>query len=78
MEAVVSCQVQVAWMKEGLFSGRMAQHADLQVVDDDLFAGALKKFKGVPVTAQELLHAFGQGELDVHESAVAEHHDKEA
>src|SRR5205807_6920118 len=78
LEAVVSCQVQVAWMKEGLFPRGMAQHADLQVVDDDLFAGALKKFEGVPVTAQELLHTFGEGELEVHESAVAQHHDKEA
>ena len=31
----------------------------------------------MPVTAQELLHAFGQGELDIEESAVAQHHDEE-
>ncbi len=30
------------------------------------------------MTAQELLHTFGEGELEVHESAVAQHHDKEA
>jgi hypothetical protein len=65
-------------MKEGLFSGGMAQHSDLQVVDHDLGRNSLKKFQGVAVTGQELLHAFGQGELDIEQPAVTQHHDEEA
>jgi len=33
----------------------------------------LKKFEGVAVTTQELLHAFRQSELDVEQPAVAQH-----
>ena len=74
----MSGQVQVARMEEGLSSSGMTQHTDFQVVDDNLQRNNLKKFEGVAVTTQELLHAFRQGELDVEQPAVTQHHDKEA
>ena len=56
----------------------MAQHADLEVVDHDFFGHAAEELEGMAVAGEELLHALGQGELDVQHPAVTEHHDKEA
>ena len=37
----------------------------------------MKVFEGVLVTGQKVFLRLGQGELDIHPAAVAEHHDKE-
>src|SRR5208282_2532991 len=77
LEAVVCCKVQVARMKERLFSSRMLEHSGLRIVDDNFGRNSAKKLQSVLVSGQEVLCRFAQGKLDIAQSAVAKHHDKE-
>lgn len=77
-EAAVSGQIEIARMKAGGFAGGMEQDAHLQVVDHDFFAHPPDELEGVAMAGKELLHTLGDGELDVHQPAVSEHHDEEA
>ena len=55
------------------------QHRGLQIVDHDARGNARgEELEGIEVAAEEVLHGLGDGELDVHQAAVAQHHDKEA
>src|SRR5580700_11285457 len=71
------CKVQVARMKERPFSGRMLEHSGLRIVDDNFGRNSAKKLQSVLVSGQEVLCRFAQGKLEVTQSAVAKHHDKE-
>src|SRR6266436_2649396 len=77
LEAVVCCKVQVARMKERPFSGRMLEHSGLRIVDDNFGRNSAKKLQSVLVSGQEVLCRFAQGKLDIAQSAVTKHHDKE-
>ena len=55
----------------------MAQHAGLEVVDEDLARGAAEIVKRVLVAGQKVFERLAAGELDVHQAAVAEDHDEE-
>src|SRR4029077_17921267 len=74
---VVCCKVQVARMKERPFSGRMLEHSGLRIVDDNFGRNSAKKLQSVLVSGQEVLCRFAQGKLDIAQSAVTKHHDKE-
>ena len=77
-EAVVSGEVLVARIEHGVFADGPAQDGGFQIIDHDFFGHAAEEGEGVLVASQEVLHGFGDGELDVEHPAVAEHHDEEA
>src|SRR5271165_4997926 len=77
LHPVVCCKVQVARMKERLFSSRMLEHSGLRIVDDNFGRNSAEKLQSVLVSGQEVLCRFAQGKLDIAQSAVAKHHDKE-
>jgi len=62
----VGREVQVARIKVSRFAQRVAQHADLQVVDHDLLRATAKKFQRMPVAREELLHRLRKGKLQIH------------
>src|ERR1700736_1274341 len=77
LEAVVCCKVEVPGMKERRFSARMLEHSGLRIVDDNFGRNSAKKLQSVLVSGQEVLCRFAQGKLDIAQSAVTKHHDKE-
>ena len=64
-------------MKKRTFSSRMLEHSGLRVVDEDFVRNAAEKLQSVLVSDQEVLRRFAQAKLDIAQSAVAKHHDKE-
>jgi hypothetical protein len=77
LEAVVCCKVQVARLKERPFSSRMVEHSGLRIVDENFGRDSANKLQSVLVSGKEVLCRFAQGKLDIAQSAVAKHHDKE-
>ena len=76
LEAVVRGKVKVARMEACRLAQRMAEHAGLEVVDEDRSRRAAKILQPILVAAEEVLQAFPTGELDVGQARVAEHHDE--
>ena len=77
LEAVVCSKVEVSRMKERPFPGGMLEHSSLRIVDEDFGRNSAEKLQSVLVSGQEVLCRFAQGKLDIAQSAVAKHHDKE-
>ena len=73
-EAVMTGEVGVAGIEHRCLADRALQHGGLQVVDHDFgWDPACEGFEGVHMAAEEVLHGLGDGELDVHQAAVAQH-----
>ena len=67
-------EVGVAGIEHRCLADRALQHGGLQVVDHDVgWDPACEGFEGVHMAAEEVLHGLGDGELDVHQAAVAQH-----
>lgn len=66
----------------GIEHGRLPQgapqHSGFEIIDHDGLGHAPESLKGVLVTGQKVFHGLGEGELDIHQAAVTQHHDKEA
>lgn len=72
-EAVVGGEVQVTGMELGALAQGMLEDADLEVVDHYPPGGnRAEELEGMAVAGEELFRAFGQGELAVEQTAVAE------
>ncbi len=76
-EAVMVGEVQVTRVELGRLAQWMTQDGRLTVVDHDAFGQARKKLESVLVTTEEVLLALTQGELQIHQAAVAQDRDKE-
>ena len=75
-KAVVAGKIQVTRMQHRRWPTWMGQDRRFTVVHHDLGGHAIKVFEGVLVAGQKVFLRLGQGELDIHPAAVAEHHDK--
>ena len=72
-------EVGVAGVEHRRLTAQALQHGGLQVVDHDFgWDPTCEGFEGVHMAAEEVLHGLGDGELEVHQAAVAQHHDEEA
>ena len=76
-EAVVGGEVEVAGIEDGLLAEAVAEHAGLEVVDEDDAGGAAEELQGVLMAGEEVFGGLAAGELDVGHAAVAEDHDEE-
>ena len=76
LEAVMGGEVQIAGIEDGAFAEAMAQHAGLEVVDEDDAGRAAEELQGVVVAGEEVFHGLAAGELDIGHAAVAEDHDE--
>src|SRR5207302_7558654 len=77
LEAVVPGKVQITRVKSGFLSQWVREHAGFQIIDHDSFGHAAKEGESVLVATEELLHPLAQSKLQVKETAVTKHHDKE-
>ena len=72
-EAVMAGEVGVAGVEHRRLPDRALQHRGLQIVDHDARGNACgEELEGIEVAAEEVLHGLGDGELDVHQAAVAQ------
>ena len=78
LEAVVAGEVDIAGVEHRRLPAQALQHRGLQIVDHDLARYLVERLEGVHVAAEEVLHRLRDGELHVHQAAVAEHHHEEA
>ena len=79
LEVVMAGEVGVAGVEHRRLTAQALQHRGLQVVDHDFgWDPSCEGFEGVHMAAEEVLHGLGDGELEVHQAAVAEHHHEEA
>jgi hypothetical protein len=65
----------------GIEHRRLAQGAfedgGFEVVDHDGLGHPAERLKGVLMTGEEVFHGLRDGELHIHQAAIAQHHDKE-
>ena len=79
LEAVMASEVGVAGVEYRGVTAQALQHGALEIVDHDPGGPSrTEELEGVEVAAEEVLHGLGDGELDVHQAAVAQHHHEEA
>src|SRR5690606_2011953 len=79
LEAELSGEVGVTRVEDGRLAREPPQHRGLEVVDHDLLGhGAAEVLERAQMAPQEVLHRLRDGELDVHQPAVAQHHHEEA
>ena len=78
LEPVMAGEVDMAGVEHRRLAAQAPQHRGLQVVDHDPGRHAAERLEGVQVAAEEVLHRLRDGELHIHQAAVAEHHDEEA
>jgi hypothetical protein len=76
LKAVVSGELQVARMEEGLFAQRVREHTGFQVVDHHGAGSGAKELERVLLAAQKVFERLAEGELHVEHAAVAEQHDE--
>ena len=74
LEVVMAGEVGVAGVEHRRLAAQALQHRGLQVVDHDFgWDPSCEGFEGVHMAAEEVLHGLGDGELEVHQAAVAQH-----
>ena len=79
LEAVMAGEVGVAGVEHRGLSTQALEHGRLEVVGHDPGGHSRAEVgEGVEVAAEEVFHGLGDGELEVHQAAVAQDHHEEA
>ena len=76
-EAVVSREVQVAWVEDRAFAARMGEDGGFEVVVDEFLRHAAKELEGVLMAGQEVFGSLAEGKFHIEQPAMTEYHDKE-
>src|SRR5215469_15559980 len=76
-KAVVSGKIQIAGMKEWLFTAWMLQDSRLGVVNEHFFWDTAKELEGILMSLEEVFGSLFEAELKVAVAAVTQHHDEE-
>src|SRR3982751_3404572 len=71
-------KIEVTGIKQRRLTGQAFEHRRLQIVDHELRGHTMEGLEGMLMTAEEMLHGLRDGEFQIHQTAVAEHHDEEA
>ena len=69
-------EIQIARIEHWRFADDATEHRRFQIIDHQPGRTAAKGRKGMLMRGQEVLHGLRNGEFDIHETAVAEHHDE--
>jgi hypothetical protein len=65
-------------LDHGRFTEGALEHSGCEIVNHDAVRDAIEKLKGVLGAGEEVLHGLRDGARDVHQAAIAQHHDNEA
>ncbi len=74
---MVAGEVQIAGIEHRRGAGQALQNRRFKIVHHDLGRHAAESGEGMLVTAEEVLHGLGYGELHEYLAAVSQHHDEE-
>src|SRR5712691_10594661 len=77
-EAMMRGEIHVLGIEHRGFTQSPLEHGRFEIVDHHLVGHTVKELKGMLMTGQKMLHGLRHGKLDIHQAAVAQHHDKEA
>src|SRR5712691_8286822 len=77
-KAAVVGKVEILGIEHRRFAHGALEDGGFEIIDHDFVGDATKKLKGMLMAGQKVLHGLGDGELDIHHTAVAQDHDKEA
>ena len=70
-------EIQIARIEHRRFTDDAGEHGRLQIVDHQAGWTALEGSERVLVGGEEVLHGLRDREFDIHEAAIAQHHDEE-
>lgn len=74
----MSGEIQVTRIEHRGLTDEPLQYRRLQIIDHDFRRHAMKRFEGMLMAGEEVLQALREGEFQVHEPAMTEHHHEKA
>src|SRR5437899_5891015 len=77
VKAVVAREIQIPRIEHRRFAGETLEHRRAQIIDDEALGAAVKCRKRMLVAGKEVLHGLRDGELQIHQPAVTQHHHEE-
>lgn len=77
LEPPMASEIHIAGIEQRRFADDAGEHRRLQVVDHQASWTTPEGREGVLMSSEEMLHGLRHGELDIHQAAMAEHHDEE-
>lgn len=73
----MTSEIDVARIEQWRLTDDAGEHRRLEIVDHQAGWATPERREGVLMGGEEMLHGLRDGELDVHQAAVAQHHDEE-
>ena len=77
VKSPMTCEIEVSRIEHRGFTDHALEYGRLQIVDHQARRNAVERGERVLVGGEEVLHGLRNSELDIHEPAVAQHHDEE-
>ena len=78
IKSTVVGKIKVFGVKSWRLTHNASKYSGFKIIDHDSFGNPAEKIERILMAAQKMFHGLADGKLDIHHTAITEHHDKKS